>query len=70
MDNTKKKKSSKILYFVGGAALTAAGFIVIPPLIKKYSNKAYKASVVSEDVDIDSMGPEIVRKETETEEEE
>lgn len=70
MEESKKKKATKVLYFVGGAVLTAVGFIVIPPLIKKYSNKVYKASVANEDIDIDSMGPEIVKKETIPEEEE
>ena len=46
--------------FVGGAALTVAGFIIIPPLKEKYSNKMYKSSLKKEKIDFDSMGPEIV----------
>lgn len=29
----------------GGIVLTAVGFIVIPPLLDKYANKAYKFSL-------------------------
>lgn len=56
----KKCKTSKVLMLVGGVALTVAGFIVIPPLIDKYSNKMYKASLKNEEIDFDNMGPEIV----------
>lgn len=59
----KEKKSSglrKFLMAVGGAALTVAGFIVILPLLEKYSSRAYKASLKREKIDFDNMGPEIV----------
>lgn len=56
-------------WFVAVAALTVAGFIVIPPLIKKYGNKAYKKSISTEDVDFDNMGPKIVSHEDAKEEE-
>jgi hypothetical protein len=46
--------------FVSGAALTVAGFIVIPELLEKYSNKMYKSSLKKDEIDFDSMGPEIV----------
>lgn len=59
----KKCKASKVLMFAGGAVLTVVGFMVIPPLIEKYSNKIYKAALKKEEIDFDSMGPEIVRKE-------
>lgn len=68
-----KKKGSrcvKVAWFVVSSALTVVGFIVIPPLIKKYGNKAYKKSLDAEDIDFDSMGPEIVPFEDETKEEE
>lgn len=55
--------SSKTIWLVLGIlALTAVGFIVIPPLLKKYSNKLYKASSKKEEIDFDNLGPEIVRK--------
>ena len=59
----KQKKNDrcvKVGLFAAGVALTVAGFIVVPPLIKKYGNKAYKKSLSTEDIDFDSMGPEIV----------
>lgn len=69
MGNRKKRNiGGTILLVAAGAALTVAGFIVIPPLIQKYGNKAYKASLKREVIDFDNMGPEIVPHET-TEEE-
>jgi hypothetical protein len=60
----------KVGLVVAGAALTVAGFVVIPPLVKKYSNKVYKKSLNTEDIDFDNMGPEIVpNKDTKGEEE-
>lgn len=59
----KGKKNSglrKLLMVIGGATLTVAGFIVIPLLLEKYSNKIYKSSLKREQIDFDNMGPEIV----------
>lgn len=56
----KKCNGSKVLMVFGGVALTVAGFIVIPPLIEKCSNKMYKCSLKNEEIDFDNMGPEIV----------
>lgn len=55
-----KSKSRKAMIIAGGVALTIAGFIVIPPLLDKYANKAYKSSLRKEKIDFDNMGPEIV----------
>lgn len=52
----------KTLIIIGGIILTVVGFIIIPPMMKKYSNKLYKSRMKSEDIDFDSMGPEIVKK--------
>lgn len=61
MKKEKKRCSvSNFLIFAGGAALTVAGFIIIPQLLEKYSNKMYKSSLKKEKIDFDSMGPEIV----------
>jgi hypothetical protein len=56
----KKDRYSKVIWFIVGSALTVAGFIIIPPLIKKYGDKVYKKSLNTEDIDFDNMGPEIV----------
>lgn len=71
MRNQKKNgRCVKVGLVVAGAALTVAGFVVIPPLVKKYSNKVYKKSLNTEDIDFDNMGPEIVpNKDTKGEEE-
>lgn len=71
MRNQKKNgRCVKVGLIVAGAALTVAGFVVIPPLVKKYSNKVYKKSLNTEDIDFDNMGPEIVpNKDTKGEEE-
>lgn len=62
----------KMLIIVGGIILTIVGFILVPPLMKKYSNKLYRSRIDSDDIDFDSMGPEIVRKtkDSKTEDEE
>lgn len=61
MKNEEKRCSvSKFLMFVSGAALTVVGFIVIPKLLGKYSNKIYKSSLKKDQIDFDSMRPEIV----------
>lgn len=72
MKKNQKKGSrcGKVAWFVAGSALTVVGFVVIPPLIKKYGNKAYKKSLDAEDIDFDNMGPKIVPFEDETKEEE
>lgn len=68
-EQKKNNRCVRVGLFVVGAALTVAGFIVIPPLIKKYGNKAYKKSLSTEDIDFDNMGPEIVPYEDTNEEE-
>lgn len=68
MDQNKEKsiRGKKALVILCRAALTVIGFTIIPPLINKYANKVYKASLNKEDIDFDDMGPEIVpNKETE-----
>lgn len=71
MRNQKKNgRCVKVGLVVAGAALTVAGFVVIPPFVKKYSNKVYKKSLNTEDIDFDNMGPKIVpNKDTKGEEE-
>ena len=58
----KEKKKNRALWVVGSIALTVVGFIVIPPIIGKVSTKAYKLSVQSEEIDIENLEPEIVKK--------
>ena len=48
----------------GGIALTVVGFVVIPLLHKKLTNKAVKKSYKSENIDFDNLGPEVVHKGT------
>lgn len=66
----KEEKKSKLGIIIGGVALTAAGLIIIPPIIEKYSNKVYKASLKNDQIDFDNLGPEIVPTEEKKEEEE
>ncbi|MGF0145118.1 hypothetical protein [Sharpea azabuensis] len=69
VEEKNKGKGKKTLIIAGGIVLTAVGFIVIPPLLDKYANKAYKFSLKKEEIDFDNMGPEIVpSKEKEDEE--
>lgn len=69
VEEKNKGKGKKTLIIAGGIVLTAVGFIVIPRLLDKYANKAYKSSLKKEEIDFDNMGPEIVpSKEKEDEE--
>lgn len=61
----KKSTAKRVLTVVGGIALTIVGFMVIPSLIQKYGNKLAKRSYENDEIDFESMGPEIVRKEHE-----
>lgn len=69
-EEKKKDRCRKLVWFVVGSVLTVVGFLVIPPLIQKYGNKAYKKSLNMDDIDFDEMGPEIVPLEVETKENE
>lgn len=64
----KNHRFGKLVRFVVGSALIVAGFLVIPLLIQKYGNKAYKKSLNTGDIDFDEMEPEIVPLENETKE--
>lgn len=69
VEEKNKGKGKKTLIIAGGIVLTAVGLIVIPRLLDKYANKAYKFSLKREEIDFDNMGPEIVpSKEKEDEE--
>ena len=61
--NTQKT----VYWVIGVVAVTAIGFLIIPPLMKKYSNKIYKSSLKNDDIDYDNLGPEIVKKENKKE---
>ena len=55
--------SKKTIWWVlGFIVLVAGGFIIIPPLMKKYGNKLYKESLKKEKIDFENLGPEIVKK--------
>lgn len=60
VEEKNKGKGKKTLIIAGGIVLTAVGFIVIPHLLDKYANKAYKFSLKKEEIDFNNMGPEIV----------
>ncbi len=42
---TNGKNSRKVIYGIGNAVLALIGFVVVPPLLKKFGNKLYKASL-------------------------
>jgi len=60
----EKKKNSKLLRFIGCGVLTVLGFIIVPPIITKISNKIYKMNSDTDKIDFDNLGPEIVKRET------
>ena len=66
-DQKKKARIKKAAVIVGSAAATVAGVLVIPTVINKLSSKLYKESIGRKPIDFDNMGPEIVRKEPQQE---
>lgn len=67
MKESKHGKSiKKAAFFLGGLAFTAIGFATIPALLYKYQHKIYTVSLKKAKPDFDSMGPEIIKKSTET----
>lgn len=56
----KRSESKKFKMFIGVTALTVSGFILIPPLMKKYTNMMYKKSLKNDEIDFNSMEPEII----------
>lgn len=61
----KEKTTNTWVFVIESIALTIAGFMIIPPILEKCANKAYKASLKKERIDFDDMGPEIVEKKSE-----
>ena len=60
---TKSTFNENVAWIAIGILVVVVGFIAVPPLIRKLSNKAYKSgSRVTEQNFIDSQ-PEIVKKE-------
>lgn len=60
----------KLPLIIAGVALTAVAFVVIPPIINKVSRKVYSSQNDTSDIDFENMGPEVVRKEQDTQDEE
>ena len=60
--------ASPVWWIIGVIILLAVGFFVIPPLMKKMGNKLYKRSSKKITIDVDKLGPEIVKKEKQTRE--
>ncbi len=63
------QNGSPVWWILGAVALVAVGYFAIPPLLKKYSNKLYKSSAKKDSIDFDKLGPEIVKRNTETKKE-
>lgn len=55
-----KNKLRPLLIVVGSIALMIAGFVFIPHITIKLSNKFYKVSLKKENIDFDNMGPKII----------
>ena len=55
---------------MGFLALATVGVVMIPPLIRKLSNKLYQAGSTNESIDFENLGPEIVRKDDDQQKEE
>jgi hypothetical protein len=61
MEKSKnKRKVQRIVSMISGVSLTVIGFLVIPKVINKYSQKIYKRNLKADEIDFENMGPEIV----------
>lgn len=60
----------KLPLIIAGVVLTAVAFVVIPPIINKVSRKVYRAQNDTSDIDFENLGPEVVRKEQVSQDEE
>lgn len=60
----------KLPLIVAGVVLTAVAFVVIPPIINKVSRKVYRAQNDTSGIDFENLGPEVMRKEQATQDEE
>ena len=59
---SNSEPNTTAIVVAGVVVLTIAGCLIIPPLLKKCSNKAYKLSIKKDEIDFDNLGPEIIRK--------
>lgn len=66
MSKTKKK----LLVLIGGAAITFVSLTVIPGIVNKVARKVYRAQNDTSDIDFDNLGPEIVHKDQDVQNEE
>ena len=56
-------KSDKSFWrIIGVLAAVAVSFLVIVPLVQKFSDKLYKKCERKKEIDFDNLGPEVVRK--------
>jgi hypothetical protein len=55
-----KRKVQRIVSMISGVSLTVIGFLVIPKVINKYSQKIYKRNLKADEIDFADMGPKIV----------
>ena len=53
---------------VGGVAIATVGAITLQPIINKYANRLYKKSLEKERIDIENLGPSIIKSENRNEE--
>jgi hypothetical protein len=61
MEKSKnKRKVQRIVSMISGVSLTVIGFLVIPKVINKYSQKIYKRNLKADEIDFENMGPKIV----------
>lgn len=64
-----KKKNEKAVQFLGAIGITFIGFLTIPPLIKKVSQKLYRDDIEKKEFNFDDFEPEIVEKQKKATEE-
>ncbi len=63
-----QKKKCSIWYILGTIVVVAAVIVILPKAIQIISAKLYKMKSADQDLDIENMGPEIVKKEVDLEE--
>lgn len=63
------KNKTMVWYVLGFVTLLVIGVLVVPVVMRRLSNKLYKASNDENEIDFENLGPEIVKKENKSGEE-
>lgn len=59
-------ENKNLIFVIVAVVLVVLGFLFVPKIINKFSNRIYK-KMDRKEIDFDNLGPEIVKKDKEKE---